>query len=151
MKNSDDRKKWMSLLAKAPADLLASSFEDMAKTLSKPLDFSWLRQPEIGGVMVQGRAGATGAPFNMGEMTVTRCSLRLGSGEVGHAYVQGRSKSKAEQAAIVDALMQTDLADLVEEKLLRPISARLNGARKDREDKAKTTKVDFFTLVRGED
>lgn len=141
----------MGLLAKAPADLLASLFQEAIDALSQPLEFSWLRQPEIGGVMVQGRAGATGAPFNMGEMTVTRCSLRLSSGEVGHAYVQGRDKTKAKQAAIIDAYMQTERADHFQEKLLTPIEAKLNGARKQREDKAKTTKVDFFTLVRGED
>lgn len=151
MENSNNRKKWMGLLAKAPADLLSSLFKEAIDALSQPLEFSWLRQPEIGGVMVQGRAGATGAPFNMGEMTVTRCSLRLSSGEVGHAYVQGRDKTKAEQAAIIDAFMQTERADHFQQTLLTPIEAKLNGVRKQREDKAKTTKVDFFTLVRGED
>ena len=61
--------------------------------------------------MVRGRAGATGAPFNLGEMTVTRCSVRLSDGEVGHGYVHGRDKAHAERAALIDALMQTDRAD----------------------------------------
>lgn len=151
MENSKARKKWMGLLAKAPAKLLSDLYHDTVETLSQPLEFNWLRQPEVGGVMVQGRAGATGAPFNVGEMTVTRCSLKLSSGEVGHAYVQGRDKTKAQQAAIIDAFMQTDKANLFEEKLLRPIEADLNSARAMREEKANKTKVDFFTLVRGED
>lgn len=151
MENSNLRKKWMGLLAKAPVNLLSELYQDVVAHLPNALDFKWLRQPEIGGVMVKGRAGATGAAFNMGEMTVTRCSLKLQSGEVGHAYVQGRDKTKAEQAAIIDALMQTDKADMLNEKLLQPIEARLRQTRNTRDEKAQKTKVDFFTLVRGED
>ncbi len=65
-----------------------------------------MRGPEGGLVMVRGRAGGGGAPFNLGEMTVTRCTVRLGSGLVGHAYVAGREPRRAELAALVDALMQ---------------------------------------------
>ena len=49
-----------------------------------------IRAPEIGAVMVRGRVGGAGDAFNLGEMTVTRCSLRLACGAVGHGYVQGR-------------------------------------------------------------
>ena len=97
------RKTWMATLAKAPPVRLAALVPDLpAHTV--------LRQPEIGAVMVRGRVGATGAAFNLGEMTVTRASVRLVSGEVGHAWVQGRDKGHALRAAAVDALMQTDQA-----------------------------------------
>jgi phosphonate C-P lyase system protein PhnG len=96
-----DRQRWMSLLAKAPEALL----DRLWRRSGRPA-FDWVRPPEVGSVMVRGRTGGTGAAFNLGEMTVTRCVLRLASGETGHAYVQGRAKAKARQAALVDALMQ---------------------------------------------
>ncbi len=141
------RKTWMSLLAKSDAGVLADIW---AKANILP-DFRFLRAPEIGGVMVRGRAGAVGAAFNLGEMTVTRCSVTLGSGAVGHAYVQGRDKKKAEIAAQVDALMQTDLAAQVEATVLAPLRNIAETAKQARAAKAAATKVDFFTMVRGED
>ena len=96
-----ERQAWMSLLAKAPEGRAASLLE----MTGLEADFSWLRPPEIGSVMVQGRTGGTGAPFNLGELTVTRCALRLSEGAVGHAYIQGRRKKDAEVAATIDALM----------------------------------------------
>ncbi|KRS15123.1 phosphonate C-P lyase system protein PhnG [Roseovarius indicus] len=147
MTANDERKAWMSLLAKAPAAELARLWEAFG---DEP-GHEWLRAPEAGGVMVRGRAGATGAPFNLGEMTVTRCSLKLEGGAVGHAYVQGRDKRQARQAALVDALMQTGEAATVREAILDPLAGALEAARAARAAKAAATKVDFFTMVRGED
>lgn len=141
-----DRKFWMGLLARAPDERLAA----LTENLETP-GFVWLRPPEVGGVMVRGRAGGTGAAFNLGEMTVTRCALRLESGEVGHAYVQGRSKSHAERAAIVDALMQGPQSEHVRTQVLENLRAEEAGRKKTRSAKAAATKVDFFTMVRGED
>ena len=140
------RKAWMGLLARAPEARLAALLKDL------PLPtFTWLRPPEIGGVMVRGRAGGTGAAFNLGEMTVTRCALRTQSGEVGHAYVQGRSKPHAERAAMVDALMQGDMAETVQRDILDPLQVEEVARRNTRAARAAATKVDFFTMVRGED
>ena len=147
MDDLEGRKEWMGLLARAPAELLAERWESLASTPH----FSWLRAPEIGGVMVQGRTGAKGAPFNLGEMTVTRCSLRLESGEVGHGYVQGRDKRKAETAALCDAMMQTEASSKVRKQVLTPIAEAMEATKIAREKKAAGTKVDFFTMVRGED
>lgn len=142
-----DRKGWMSLLAKAPE----GRAEALLATVGPMPGYSWLRAPEIGSVMVRGRAGGTGAPFNLGEMTVTRCTLQLDGGAVGHAYVQGRRKACATAAAIVDALMQTDVAAEIDQKVLQPLANERNEARNSRAAKAAATKVDFFTMVRGED
>lgn len=139
------RKAWMGLLARAKPERLAALM---------PADLpeaSLLRAPEIGAVMVRGRVGATGAPFNLGEMTVTRCALRLDCGAVGHAHVQGRSRDHARQAALIDALMQTPRAPEIEAQVLRPLAEAETAARSTRAAKAAATKVDFFTLVRGED
>ncbi|MEM9551234.1 MAG: phosphonate C-P lyase system protein PhnG [Pseudomonadota bacterium] len=142
-----DRKAWMSTLAKAPADRLSALLGDFGTVP----EFDWLRRPEIGGVMVRGRMGATGAPFNMGEMTVTRCSLQLKDGTVGHGYVQGRDKSKAEHAAVVDALMQGAQGPQVRAQVVDPLASDIAAAKTARAEKAAATKVEFFTMVRGED
>ncbi|MEW7009258.1 phosphonate C-P lyase system protein PhnG [Lentilitoribacter sp. EG35] len=151
MKYLADRKNWMSLLAKAPSSTLAAAFSNVIEELGLTPDFKWLRKPEIGGVMVQGRAGGKGDAFNLGEMTVTRCSLKLENGVVGHAYVQGRDKVKAEQAALIDAYMQSDKATVFADIVLKPILDELSGIGAKRNQRASKTKVDFFTLVRGED
>lgn len=146
-KKDAGRKAWMSLLSKAPEGRVASLID---AAMARP-EFTWLRGAEIGSVMVQGRAGGTGAPFNIGEMTVTRCALTLQSGEVGHAYVQGRRKADAEAAALVDALMQGAAADTVRAAVLEPLEAEQMVAKTARAQKAAATKVEFFTMARGED
>lgn len=142
------RQEWMSLLATAPDTLLAT----LCAAVGAPPEFDWLRAPEIGATMVRGRTGGTGAPFNLGEMTVTRCALKLrGSDVVGHGYVQGRDKSKAERAALIDALMQTDAAETVRRTVLAPLAEARRTARTARAARAAATKVEFFTMARGED
>ncbi len=140
------RKAWMSLLAKAPMPALQSAWD----ALDTRPDFTWLRAPETGAVMVRGRAGATGAPFNMGEMTVTRCTLKLETGEVGHAYVAGRDPEKARIAATVDAMMQGPESGRVAETVLTPLETAASNAARNRAAEADATRVDFFTMVRGE-
>ena len=141
------RKAWMGLLAKAPQGRVAALLD---AEISRPA-FTWLRAPEIGSTMVRARAGATGAPFNLGEMTITRCALTLETGEVGHSYIQGRRKADAEAAALVDALMQTTMASRLRETVLEPLQAGMVTAKAARAAKAAATKVDFFTMTRGED
>lgn len=146
MMNPDiaDRQGWMSVLSKAEPKRLADLLPDLPK-----LDY--LRPAEIGAVMVRGRIGATGAAFNLGEMTVTRCSIRLEDGTVGHGYVQGRDKDHATRAATVDALMQTARAPEIRSRILSILTAEASARKAERAAKAAATKVDFFTMVRGED
>lgn len=138
------RKGWMGLLARARPSRLQQLFPQLP-----PHEF--LRAPEVGAVMVRGRIGGTGQPFNLGEMTVTRCALRLGSGAVGHAHVQGRDKAHATRAAVLDALLQTDQADALRADVLAQLEAEEIARRATRAAKAAATRVEFFTLVRGED
>ncbi|MCA1777214.1 MAG: phosphonate C-P lyase system protein PhnG [Loktanella sp.] len=145
---SDARKTWMGLLAKAPPETLRQLWD--ATGLAP--GFTWLRAPEIGSTMVQGCIGGTGAPFNLGEMTVTRCALKLrDAGTVGHAYVQGRDKTHARIAALVDALMQTAQESRLRAAILDPLAADHAAHRRARAGEAAATRVDFFTMVRGED
>lgn len=138
------RQAWMGVLARAQPHLLAALLPQMP-------GHQMLRAPEVGSVMIRGRTGATGAPFNLGEMTVTRCVLQLATGEVGHANVAGRDKTHATRAAVVDALMQTEAAGDTQARVLSPLIADEMARKHTRASKAAATKVDFFTLVRGED
>jgi alpha-D-ribose 1-methylphosphonate 5-triphosphate synthase subunit PhnG len=111
-----------------------------------------IRAPECGLVMMQGRIGGDGAPFNVGEATVSRAAVRLQSGEAGIGYVLGRDHKKAQLVAICDALVQSErYRDAVEEHVVAPIRARVEAARRRKAEQVAATKVDFFTLVRGED
>ena len=139
-----DRQIWMGLLARADANDLAELFPDLP-------GHSPLRPPQVGTVMVRGRIGGIGQPFNLGEMTVCRCSVKLVTGEVGHAHVQGRCKKHAARAAVIDALMQTDRADDLRAQVLAPLAKSEAAHRAIRAAKAAATRVEFFTLVRGED
>ncbi|MEI4485724.1 phosphonate C-P lyase system protein PhnG [Frigidibacter sp. MR17.14] len=141
------RHAWMGLLARSQPGRLAAAVE----ALGTPPGHDWLRAPEVGAVMVRGRVGGAGAAFNLGEMTVTRCALRLASGEVGHGYVQGRDKAHATRAALVDALLQGPRAAEVEAGVLAPLRADEAARRDLRAAKAAATRVEFFTLQRGED
>lgn len=142
---SETRRGWMGLLARAQPARLAA-------LMAGPLpDHVVLRRPEIGAVMVRGRAGGTGAPFNLGEMTVTRASVQLASGEVGHSYVQGRDRDHALRVAVVDALMQGPDAGAVQASVLDPLATEEAARKAARAARAARTKVEFFTLVRGED
>jgi alpha-D-ribose 1-methylphosphonate 5-triphosphate synthase subunit PhnG len=139
-----DRQDWMGLLARAAPDRLAALFPDLP-------EHDLLRAPEIGAVMVQGRIGGAGQPFNLGEMTVTRCSVRLPDGAVGHAHVQGRDRAHAQRAAVLDALLQSSAEPQLRQTVLQPLRAGETAARSARASRAAATKVEFFTLVRGED
>jgi len=141
------RQGWMATLAKAPAGLLLKAWSDVGISP----EYEWLRAPEVGAVMVRGAMGGTGAAFNLGEMTVTRCALQLESGAVGHAYISGRDRKKAEIAALCDALLQTENAAAVQAQIIVPVADALRDQRANKAQKAAATKVDFFTLVRGED
>jgi alpha-D-ribose 1-methylphosphonate 5-triphosphate synthase subunit PhnG len=140
------RQAWMGLLARAPQGLLEAALAAHAHT-----DVRWLRRPETGLMMVQGRAGGTGERFNLGEVTVTRCALRLAAGDapVGVAYVVGRNQRQARLAAVADALLQEPAHQAaLELNLLEPIRVHLRNEAAQRHARAQTTKVEFFTVAR---
>jgi alpha-D-ribose 1-methylphosphonate 5-triphosphate synthase subunit PhnG len=102
--------------------------------------------------MVRGRVGGDGAAFNVGEATVSRAAVRLPSGETGFGYVLGRDRAKAQLVAICDALVQSErYRNAVEQHVVAPIRVRVEAERQRKAEQAAATKVDFFTLVRGED
>lgn len=144
-----ERADWMGVLARAPA----AALEARMAALGAAPAFDWLRRPEFGAVMTRGRVGGGGMAFSLGEMTVTRCALRLAEAPevVGHAYVQGREAGKAERAALADALMQTAAHRArVSREVVEPLRAEEAARRLSARRKAGATKVDFFTMVRAE-
>ncbi|MGQ3211985.1 phosphonate C-P lyase system protein PhnG [Shinella sp.] len=142
-----ERQRAMGLLAKASRAELQAAWDAFdEKPAVQPV-----RGPETGLVMVRGRIGGGGAPFNLGEATASRASIRLDDGTVGHGQALGTDGAKARLAATFDALFQQPARKAEVETLLETIAARV--AKEDAEKARQTaaTRVDFFTMVRGED
>ena len=134
----------MGVLARASAEDIAARLEALPQTPPHRC----LRGPETGLVMVRGRAGGDGAPFNMGEMTVTRCTVRLDEGTIGHAYVAGRDARQAELAALVDALMQDPARQPgLTSAVIEPLHAMQAERRSTEARRAAATRVEFFTMT----
>ncbi|MEO1017149.1 MAG: phosphonate C-P lyase system protein PhnG [Pseudomonadota bacterium] len=139
------RQAWLGLLARAELTELEGFWSTIEP---KPL-FKELRAPEIGLVMARGRMGGDGQPFNFGEVTVTRCSVQLDNGALGHGYTMGRDRAKARFIALLDGMLQDQArAPSIHEGLLQPLEARLAQERNASAEKAAATKVDFFTMAR---
>ncbi len=138
------RQRWMATLARAETAAIAARLAEVA-----PLPaHKRLRGPETGLVMVQGRAGGSGAAFNLGEMTVTRCTVHNERGLVGHAYVAGRDPRKAELAAALDAALQDpEAGPALEQAVILPLVCDLAAADGAVRARAEATRVDFFTLA----
>jgi alpha-D-ribose 1-methylphosphonate 5-triphosphate synthase subunit PhnG len=140
------RKAAMAVLAHSAAADIAGHLEAIALPAHENL-----REAENGLVMVRGRIGGDGAPFNLGEATVSRAAVRLATGEVGFGYTLGRDREKARMIALCDALLQTEeFAGLVEAKVLAPLSAAIASRQRAKAAETAATRVDFYTLVRGE-
>jgi alpha-D-ribose 1-methylphosphonate 5-triphosphate synthase subunit PhnG len=136
----------MAVLAHAEAGEIAA----LLRTIPLP-GHQDLRAPENGLVMLRGRVGGDGAPFNLGEATVSRAAVRLVSGEVGFGYTLGRDGEKARLIALCDALVQSrDFGGLVERDVIAPLREQLMVRRKQAAEETAATKVDFYTMVRGE-
>lgn len=136
----------MAVLAHAEAAEIAARL----RAIDLP-DHQDLRAPENGLVMLRGRVGGDGAPFNLGEATVSRAAVRLGTGEVGFGYTLGRDGEKARLIALCDALVQSrDFGPAVERDVIAPLREQLMVERKQVAAETAATKVDFYTMVRGE-
>ena len=137
----------MAVLAKSSPDDL----EKAREKLESPPSFRYLKKPEVGLVMIRARAGGTGPRFNLGEMSVTRCTIQVEDGAIGCAYVAGRCPAHAEAAALFDALLQDPLQHpFIMAEIIGPLEAILKEKRDRETGKAAATRVEFFTMVRGE-
>lgn len=140
------RRHWLAVLARADTDEL----ERAAAGLGAMPAAQTVRPPETGMVMLRGRVGGTGDAFNLGEASVTRCALRIGDA-LGVGYALGRDKRKSERIAWFDALLQDGAR---REALLRDVVeplAHAQAARRQAQGEAvASSRVEFFTMVRGE-
>jgi len=141
------RQGWTGVLAKADPAVL----DDHWQGLPERPRYALLRPAETGLVMVRGRISGSGAPFNLGEMTMTRCAVRLEDGPVGFGHVAGRSRRHAELAALFDAMLQdARWHDALHGALIDRLAAAQAARRHAQQAEIAATRVDFFTLVRGE-
>ena len=142
----EQRRRWLAVLARAATDRLEACWAETGQPA-----LMLLRQPETGLVMARGRAGGTGQRFNLGEITVTRCAVQGADGHIGHGYVAGRDKRKAELVASFDALLQApDRRAALLARVVEPLATAQAATRSATARKAAATRVEFFTMVRGE-
>lgn len=140
------RQRWMAVLARASAADLAPFESDL-----RDCAYQLIRPAEIGMTLVRGRMGGTGAPFNLGEMSVTRCVVRLTDGSTGYSYRAGRDKRQAELVALADAHLQSPQQSRWLTELIEPLAAAQARRAAQKAAETATTRVEFFTLLRGED
>lgn len=146
MSATSNRQRWLATLARATR----GEVEALAASLDSLPPHEILKAPETGTVMVEGRAGGAGRRFNLGEATVTRCVVRLDGGAMGFSYALGRDGRKARLAAVIDGLLQGEAQDGPLHGGIAALAGRQQEARELASRKAAATKVDFFTMVRGE-
>jgi len=139
------RRRWLSILAKAPPERLEAICDAHVGTPS----YVVLRRPEVGLVMVQGRTSGSGAPFCMGEMTITRAAVRLDDGTIGLGYVGGRAPGHAERVALLDALLQSPARTAqLDASIVTPLEREAEARRAAEAGRAAATRVEFFTVAR---
>lgn len=140
------RKRAMELLARASVAELQAGWQ----AIEPEPEVHPVRGPETGLVMVRGRVGGGGDPFNLGEATVSRATVRLVSGEIGHGQLLGNDREKARLAAIFDALNQRPEYRAAVERLIGAVESRIDAEDRKHAEQTAATRVDFFTMVRGD-
>ncbi|MDY6909027.1 MAG: phosphonate C-P lyase system protein PhnG [Thermodesulfobacteriota bacterium] len=143
----EQRRHWLSVLAHALPRELERAFQQ----LPDPPEYTFLRRPETGLVLVEARTGGTGGLFYPGEATVTRCTIQLKDGTLGVGYVLGSDAQRAERVAVFDALLQNErLRGRLMTAVVEPLERRQKERRRLRRARAASTRVEFLTLRRGE-
>lgn len=144
---SNARRQLLSVLAKSTLDAIQTRWHPLS---IKP-EYRFLKKPEIGMVMVRAQADEAGQKFNMGEMTMTRCVIQLANNELGFGHCSGRDKTKAELIAVIDACFQLEeYQAIISENLLQALEALLVDQYQQQSAQVAASKVNFFTMVRGE-
>ena len=152
LSSQQTRQHWMAILANAP-------LQSIERTVSccDPLpSYHYLRVPEIGLTMVRGRTGGTGQPFNLGEITLTRCVVQLDETDKhrainGFGYVAGRSPRHAELAAMCDALLQHPAwRQIIYRQVVAPLAVEAQQRQAKATRQTDATQVNFLTMLRGE-
>jgi alpha-D-ribose 1-methylphosphonate 5-triphosphate synthase subunit PhnG len=140
------RRAWLAVLARAAR----TELEEAGARLAPLAPAQTVRAPEQGMVMLRGRVAGTGDAFNLGEASVTRCAVRVGAA-LGVGYTLGRDRVKAEWIARFDALLQDEaLRPRLLRELVEPLRAAQARRREEEGRAVASSRVEFFTMVRGE-
>ncbi|WNN42911.1 phosphonate C-P lyase system protein PhnG [Winslowiella toletana] len=141
------RQHWLSVLAHSQPEQL----EQHWLALKLQPDYQVIRPAETGLTRLQARMGATGQRFVLGDMTITRAVVRTADGTCGYSYIAGRDKAHAERCALLDALLQQqEMHQLLQQQLITPLAAARAERQQLRSREIASSRVDFFTLVRGD-
>jgi alpha-D-ribose 1-methylphosphonate 5-triphosphate synthase subunit PhnG len=138
------RTAWFKILVRVPADELIQA----SGLFSFPM--TRLKAPEVGLMMTDGRVHATGQPFHLGEVSLTRCVLRDDSGCLGYGQILGRNRHQAEAIAMLDLALQRQDSCIKAEQLVATWSRGIEEVDALEADRVQQTAVEFFTMVRGE-
>lgn len=142
------QQRWMAALAFASEALLENAW---ASIEPKPA-YRLLRPVEIGMTLLRGRIGGNGSAFNFGEATMTRAAVALEGGEQGFAYLLGRKARQAELAAVFHAMLQNpEQRAAIEAHIIEPAEAARRDTVAAERAAVAATRVNFATLVRGND
>ncbi len=141
------RQRWLSVLAHSQPDQLLAHWQP----LQLHPRYEQLRAPESGLTRLQARMGGTGRRFILGDTVVTRAVVRLEDGVCGYSYVLTRNKAHAELCALIDGLLQqSSHAELIQQTIIAPLAAARQEQQTLRSREIASSRVDFFTLVRGD-
>lgn len=141
------RKRYLAILARAST----AELEEARLLLGDLPAVQYVRPAEVGMAMLRGRIGGTGDAFNLGEATVTRCAVRVGSAPLGVGYTLGRERRKAELIAMFDSLLQSgEQSTLIQREVISVCGAKQAARAEASRQATATSKVEFFTFVRGE-
>ena len=122
------RQRWMSVLAHSEPQELAARMQ----TLQLAPQYELIRAPETGLVQLQARMGGIGDRFFAGDATLT-------------------DRPHAERCAAIDALMQSPHHfHTLMETLITPLEEQRSVRIEARRAEVNASRVDFFTLVRGD-
>ncbi|SQC18322.1 phnG protein [Klebsiella pneumoniae] len=95
--------------------------------------------------------GGIGDRFFAGDATLTRAAVRLTDGTLGYSWILGRDRPHAERCAAIDALLQSPRHfHTLMETLITPLEALRSARIEARRAEVNASRVDFFTLVRGD-
>lgn len=141
------RARRLSFLSRATREELSVALAE----IEQDVGVQPVRGPETGLIMLRGRIGGGGNPFNLGEATVTRAAVQLASGAVGHGQRLGTDREATRLSAVADAVAEDGAHAATIESLLQSVAARIAAERRALAEETEATRVDFFTLVRGED
>jgi alpha-D-ribose 1-methylphosphonate 5-triphosphate synthase subunit PhnG len=141
------RQQWIAVLAKSSR----KDLEEALHRLPRKPRYHFMRQPETGAIMVRARAGGSGLKFNLGEVSVSRCIVKIDNGHVGCGYVMGRDHRHAELVSVFDGLLQDKtLQRRILDSVIDPLENKILERKELNSKKTAATKVDFFTMLRGE-